>query len=63
MPSYGCKSWHLGFASPKPSTDLLAMSVASHEPYYDIVHGAYRIIVDHAEKAMEQAKSCRQQQA
>lgn len=44
------------FCISKPTTDLLAMSVASHEPYYDMVHEAYKVIGEQAEKAMEQAK-------
>lgn len=44
------------FCISKPTTDLLAMSVSSHEPYYDMVHDVYKLIGEHAEKAMEQAK-------
>ena len=45
------------FCVSKPSTDLLAMSVASFKAYGDIVHVTYKAIVDHAEKAMEQARN------
>lgn len=45
------------FCISKPSTDLLAMSVARYKPYDDIVHVAYKAIVDHAERAMEQARN------
>lgn len=44
------------FCISKPSTDLLAMTVGGHASYDDIVHGAYKLIGEYAEKAMSQAK-------
>jgi CheY-like chemotaxis protein len=46
----------LRFCISKPSSDLLAMTVAAHEPYATIVHEAYKVVLEAAERAMGQAR-------